>query len=119
TFAIGLSVPFILQFFSSQLDHILSYTSIVIGNESESEIYADSHDIASTDLPTGKEKTTSFPVKPIEDIVDTDGAGDAFAGGVVGALLLHQHIEKAIEAGNTLGGLCIGQNEPVLPLPKD
>ncbi|CAD6975862.1 unnamed protein product, partial [Tilletia controversa] len=107
TFAIGLSVPFILQFFSSQLDHILSYTSIVIGNES---------DIIAIQ---GKEKTTSFPVKPIEDIVDTDGAGDAFAGGVVGALLLHQHIEKAIEAGNTLGGLCIGQNEPVLPLPKD
>ncbi|CAD6924662.1 unnamed protein product, partial [Tilletia controversa] len=152
TFAINLSAPFIPQFFSSQLDQILPYTSIVIGNESEAETYAGSHDIASTDLPTvakaianfaselpsslkrrvilthgaepsvlavqGEEKTTEFPVKPIENIVDTNGAGDAFAGGVLGALLLEQPIEKAIEAGNTLGGLCIGQDGPVLPHPK-
>lgn len=63
----------------------------------------------------GEEETRSFPVKPVENIVDTNGAGDAFAGGVLGALLLEQPIEKAIEAGNTLGGLCIGQNGPVLP----
>ncbi|KAK0535966.1 adenosine kinase [Tilletia horrida] len=151
-FAINLSAPFIPQFFSSQLDQILPYTAIVIGNESEAETYAGSHNLSSTDLPTvakaianfaselpssikrrvilthgaepsvlavqGEEETRSFPVKPVENIVDTNGAGDAFAGGVLGALLLEQPIEKAIEAGNTLGGLCIGQNGPVLPHPK-
>ncbi|KAK0553415.1 adenosine kinase [Tilletia horrida] len=151
-FAINLSAPFIAQFFASQLDEILPYTSIVIGNESEAEAYAGSHNLASTDLPTvakaiadfkselpssikrrvilthgaepsvlavqGEQETRSFPVKPVENIVDTNGAGDAFAGGLLGALLLEQPIEKAIEAGNTLGGLCIGQNGPVLPHPK-
>lgn len=39
----NLSAPFIAQFFKSQVDEILPFVDILIGNESEAEAYADSH----------------------------------------------------------------------------
>ena len=54
-----------------------------------------------------------------EDIVDTNGAGDAFAGGVLGALLLGKKIDQAIEVGQKLGRMCIGQVGPILKFPKE
>jgi adenosine kinase len=53
------------------------------------------------------------------DIVDTNGAGDAFAGGVIGALVLGKSIDEAITVGHTLGGMCIGQVGPILKFPKE
>ncbi len=53
------------------------------------------------------------------DIVDTNGAGDAFAGGVVGALVLGKSIDEAINVGHKLGGMCIGQVGPILKFPKE
>lgn len=53
------------------------------------------------------------------DIVDTNGAGDAFAGGVIGALVLGKSTEEAIEVGHKLGGMCIGQVGPILKFPKE
>lgn len=53
------------------------------------------------------------------DIVDTNGAGDAFAGGVVGALVLGKSIDQAIDVGHKLGGMCIGQVGPILKFPKE
>ncbi|PWN49494.1 Ribokinase-like protein [Violaceomyces palustris] len=52
------------------------------------------------------------------DIVDTNGAGDAFAGGVMGALIAGKTIEQAIDVGHKLGGMCIGQVGPILKFPK-
>ena len=40
----NLSAPFIPQFFKSQVDELLPYVDILIGNESEAEAYAASHD---------------------------------------------------------------------------
>lgn len=40
----NLSAPFIPQFFKSQVDEILPYVDILIGNESEAEAYAAAHD---------------------------------------------------------------------------
>jgi adenosine kinase len=40
----NLSAPFIPQFFKSQVDEILPYVDILIGNESEAQAYADSHE---------------------------------------------------------------------------
>lgn len=40
----NLSAPFIAQFFKSQVDEILPFVDVLIGNESEAEAYADSHD---------------------------------------------------------------------------
>ena len=53
------------------------------------------------------------------DIVDTNGAGDAFAGGVLGALVLGKNIDDAINVGHKLGGMCIGQVGPILKFPKE
>ncbi|PKI84185.1 adenosine kinase [Malassezia vespertilionis] len=53
------------------------------------------------------------------DIVDTNGAGDAFAGGVLGTLLLNKSIEQAVDVGHRLGGMCVGEVGPVLKFPKE
>jgi adenosine kinase len=43
-FAMNLSAPFIPQFFKSQVDEMMPYVDVLIGNESEAEAYAASHD---------------------------------------------------------------------------
>jgi adenosine kinase len=52
-----------------------------------------------------------FDVKPLSDdqIVDTNGAGDAFAGGFIGALVAGKSLDDCIEIGHTLGGMCVQQ----------
>ncbi len=69
----------------------------------------------------GASEQQSIPTAKVADaeIVDTNGAGDAFAGGVLGALLLGKDVAKAVEVGQTLGRMCIGQNGPVLRFPKE
>jgi adenosine kinase len=53
----------------------------------------------------------TFPVKPLMDaqIVDTNGAGDAFAGGFVAALVAGKDIDESILAGHTLARACVQQ----------
>jgi adenosine kinase len=145
-FSLNLSAPFIPQFFSQQLDSILPYASLVIGNESEAVAYAEAHSYGTSDLKAIAEKLAASPSElqgartviithgseptivveggrtreietakiASEDIVDTNGAGDAFAGGVVGALILGKSIEEAVKVGQKLGGMCIGQVGPCL-----
>lgn len=45
---------------------------------------------------------TMFPVLDIDqnDIVDTNGAGDAFVGGFLSALVQEQMLEECIRAGH-------------------
>ena len=52
-----------------------------------------------------------FPVHALTDdqIVHTNGAGDAFAGGFMGALVAGKNLEEAVEAGHKLGGMCVQQ----------
>ncbi|PWN45679.1 Ribokinase-like protein [Ceraceosorus guamensis] len=151
-FSLNLSAPFIPQFFTQQLDSIIPYASLVIGNESEAVAYAEAHKLGTTDLsaiaeaianspseiskprtvvithgsePTilveGGNKPRTIPTKqiPASEIVDTNGAGDAFAGGVVGALILGKSIDEAVQIGQKLGGMCIGQDGPRLKFPKE
>lgn len=69
----------------------------------------------------GKKETKSIPTPKVNpsDIIDTNGAGDAMAGGVLGALILGKSIEEAVAVGQKLGGICIGQNGPTLPLERE
>ncbi|MBW0488672.1 hypothetical protein O181_028387 [Austropuccinia psidii MF-1] len=62
----------------------------------------------------------TVPVSPLksEDIVDTNGAGDAFAGGAIAGLILGKALEESIEIGHKLGQMCIGQIGPQLKWPK-
>lgn len=145
-FTLNLSAPFIAQFFKAQVDQILPYCDIVIGNEAEAEAWAEaSGQPNKTDLPTiaralaltpkanlsrprtvifthGAKSTVVFSAAEgaepkihsvhalkEEDIVDTNGAGDAFAGGVLGALVAGKNIDEAVEAGHKMGAMCVQQ----------
>ena len=74
--------------------------TVIITQGSESTVVA-----AATD----PEKPKIFPVTRLEDgqIVDTNGAGDAFAGGFLGALVSGKSVDEAVLAGHKLGGMCV------------
>lgn len=147
------SAPFIPQLFTKQLQDILPYTDVIIGNEAEAEAWASatwSPDLQQRDLPAiarsiallpkfnssrpriviftqGAGETVMvtsdepnipqiFPVNPLRDdqIVDTNGAGDAFAGGFVGALAAGKNVGDSILAGHALACACVQQVSAML-----
>ncbi|CAK5283222.1 unnamed protein product [Mycena citricolor] len=61
-----------------------------------------------------------YPVTKLADaeIVDTNGAGDAFAGGFLGALVAGKSIDECVEAGHKLGSMCVQQVGPQYQWPK-
>jgi adenosine kinase len=147
TFVVNLSAPFIPQFFTRQLQDILPYTDIIIGNEAEAEAWASATGSPSLprDLPAiarsiallpkfnpshpriviftqGARETVMvtsdepdipqmFPVNRLRDnqIVDTNGAGDAFAGGFMGALVAGKSLPDSISVGHALAWACVQQ----------
>ncbi|CCM02265.1 uncharacterized protein FIBRA_04348 [Fibroporia radiculosa] len=154
-FVLNLSAPFIPQFFQVQLQQIMPFVDILIGNESEAEAWAsgsghpNQKDYASVataiaTLPKanparprivvitqGPKATTVvssaevdtpkiFDVHPLRDdqIVDTNGAGDAFAGGFIGAYVSGKSLEDCVETGHKLGSMCVQQVGPQYQWPK-
>ena len=139
------SAPFIPQFYTKQLQEILPYTDVIIGNESEAGAWASATGLPDiNDIPgiarsiallpksnpsrpriviitQGAQKTVvaisdkpdikSFPVHPLTDaqIVDTNGAGDAFAGGFLGALVTGKNLDDSVLAGHALARACVQQ----------
>jgi adenosine kinase len=155
TFVINLSAPFIPQFFSAQLEQVLPYTDIVIGNESEAQEFAKSilkstttnlaqiakgiaaypkvnaarpRVVVITQGPDATivvdgahpEEAKVYQVTPIasELIVDTNGAGDAFAGGFLGAYVTGKSLEASVEVGHKMGGMCVQLVGPQYKWPK-
>ncbi|KAJ7146342.1 carbohydrate kinase PfkB [Mycena epipterygia] len=61
-----------------------------------------------------------YAVHPLteEQIVDTNGAGDAFAGGFLGAWVAGKNVDECVEAGHKLGGMCVQQVGPQYQWPK-
>lgn len=57
-------------------------------------------------------KTFAVPKLADDQIVDTNGAGDAFAGGFLGAHVLGKSLDECIEVGHRLGQRCVGQVGP-------
>lgn len=153
TFAMNLSAPFIAQFFKNQVDEILPYIDILIGNEAEAEAFALSHGIDTSDLAKIAKKIAASPkenpskprvvvitqgpdstivaegekehviheVEKLSDdkIVDTNGAGDAFAGGFCGALVAGKSVDEAVVVGHKMGAMCVGQVGPAYKWPKE
>ena len=146
-FALSLSAPFICQFFKEPLDASAPYWDYIIGNETEMQTYADSHELGTKDLkeiakhlanlpkentkrkrvaivtqgtePTlvatqGEDEIKSFPVRPIESekINDTNGAGDAFAGGFLAGLMKGEKLETCVDMGQWLAKLSIQELGP-------
>ncbi|KAJ1536887.1 hypothetical protein HK096_006886 [Nowakowskiella sp. JEL0078] len=60
---------------------------------------------------------TEYAVIPIavESIVDTNGAGDAFAGGFLAAIVLGKSIKEAVAAGNYVANVVIQRVGPTYP----
>jgi adenosine kinase len=58
---------------------------------------------------TNPDKPSTFPVDPLteEQIADTNGAGDAFAGGFLGALVAGKSEDTAVLAGHIMGAMCV------------
>merc|ERR1712072_803256 len=50
-FILNLSAPFIAQFFKEPLDKTSPYWDYVVGNETEAQSYADSHDLNTHSIP--------------------------------------------------------------------
>uniref|UniRef100_A0A8C6TQG3 Adenosine kinase n=1 Tax=Neogobius melanostomus TaxID=47308 RepID=A0A8C6TQG3_9GOBI len=132
-FGLNLSAPFISQFFKEPLMKVMPYVDILFGNETVSA--RPTEDIAeiakkAQNLPKenakrqrivvftqGKDDTvatvgdnvTVFPVLDIDqnDIVDTNGAGDAFVGGFLSALVQEHSLEECIRAGHYAANVII------------
>jgi adenosine kinase len=64
--------------------------------------------LVSSDEP---ENAKIFPVQVLtsDEIVDTNAAGDAFAGGFLGALVAGKSIDEAVIAGHKLAAICVKQ----------
>ncbi|QLG71710.1 hypothetical protein HG535_0C00590 [Zygotorulaspora mrakii] len=143
-FVLNLSAPFIPQFFKAALEEALPYTTCIIGNESEAAAYAEAFGLSEKDdlkaiaqhivgdskdrivvftqgldptLVYSADGATMYPVKPLEasKIVDTNGAGDAFAGGFVAGLVQGKSLESAVDMGQWLAALSIQEIGPSYP----
>jgi adenosine kinase len=62
-------------------------------------------------VEAGKSELQKYPVLKVatEEIVDTNGAGDAFAGGLVGALVAGKILKDAIIVAQRMGKMNLGQ----------
>eukprot|EP01138_Halocafeteria_seosinensis_P013588 gb/GECG01013877.1/.p1 GENE.gb/GECG01013877.1/~~gb/GECG01013877.1/.p1 ORF type:complete len:344 (+),score=49.87 gb/GECG01013877.1/:1-1032(+) len=62
-------------------------------------------------------KTTTFPVTPMDknEIVDLNGAGDAFVGGFLSQYALGRSVKNCVEAGHYAAGVIIRTSGCVLP----
>lgn len=141
-FAMNLSAPFIPQFITEPLMAALPLTDIIFGNESEAAAYAEKHGIedkstgnialvlsklnnATAVITHGPEptavakdgKVSYYPVPKLADgyIVDANGAGDAFVGGYMAALIKGKNIEECCNAGNYAAGVILGVSGSQLP----
>ncbi|CEL58690.1 adenosine kinase [Rhizoctonia solani AG-1 IB] len=66
------------------------------------------------------EEPKTYAVTRLADneIVDTNGAGDMFAGGFMGAIVAGKSIDEAVEVGHKLGAMCVKTIGPQLQFPK-
>ncbi|WVO15670.1 hypothetical protein L204_103331 [Cryptococcus depauperatus] len=73
-----------------------------------------------SNLKTTDENPKVYPVPKLsnDQILDTNGAGDMFAGGFIGALALGKDLDEAVEVGHKLGQMCVGQIGPKLVYPR-
>ncbi|KAJ9653782.1 adenosine kinase [Neophaeococcomyces mojaviensis] len=69
---------------------------------------------------TGEVSIQEFPVLPIEPnlIVDTTGAGDAFAAGFLAGIVLDDPIDVCVKKGQWLAKLSLQELGPSYPFPK-
>lgn len=91
-------------------------------NASRPRVVIFTHGAESTILVSSAEPDSPkvFKVSPIDDklIVDTNGAGDAFAGGFLGAYVAGKSLDECVEVGHKMGAMCVQLVGPQFPWPK-
>ncbi|KAF2395958.1 adenosine kinase [Trichodelitschia bisporula] len=76
--------------------------------------------IVAVQKPDGSVETKEYPVHAISEseINDTNGAGDAFAGGFVAGIVQGKNLDTAVDMGQWLAKLSIKELGPSYPFPK-
>jgi len=129
---VNLSAPFIVDFFTDNLNKAIEYADFLFGNESEAAAFAkkngkDENDLQAAALYAAslpkkgsrprtvvftqgsqntlvacEGKVTVYPVDPLpkEQLVDTNGAGDAFVGGFLSQLVQNKSMDDCVKAGH-------------------
>ncbi|KAI0814830.1 Ribokinase-like protein [Irpex lacteus] len=84
---------------------------VVITHGAESTIVVSANDL---------ENPKTFAVHALSDseIVDTNGAGDAFAGGFIGAYVSGKSLDESVEAGHKMGAMNVQLVGPQYKWPK-
>lgn len=69
---------------------------------------------------SGDFEVETYPVHELaaSKVVDTNGAGDAFAGGFIALLVQNKPLAKAVDVGQWAAALSIQQVGPTFPFPK-
>lgn len=144
-FAVNLSAEFIAQFFAEPLMEAIKYSDFVFGNETEAAAFGKKQEYKDESLEAialeiskikgEKERTVvitqgskqtlvvqggkvlKFEVPKIDgkEIVDTNGAGDAFVGGFMAALTKGKDIKTCVEAGHYSASVIIRVSGTKLP----
>ncbi|KAI0029134.1 adenosine kinase [Vararia minispora EC-137] len=88
-------------------------------NASKPRIVVITQGSSSTILATSTE-TKVYPIQAVPDdlIVDTNGAGDAFAGGFLAGYAQNKSLAACIDAGHRMGALCVQSVGSQLKWPK-
>jgi len=91
-------------------------------NPSRPRIVVITHGAESTTVVSAKdaEDAKIYPVHALTDteIVDTNGAGDAFAGGFIGAYVTGKSLDECVEAGHKMGSMSVQLVGPQYKWPK-
>lgn len=110
---------------ANPLDHVSVARSIALlpkSNPSRPRIVVITRGAESTAVVSSAEPDTPkiHPVQKLADseIVDTNGAGDAFAGGFMGALVLGKSVDEAVEIGHKMGAMNLKEVGPQFTWPK-
>lgn len=66
------------------------------------------------------DKPKLYPVTALKDeeIVDTNGAGDAFSGGFLGALIAGKNWDQCVKVGQVMGAMCIQEVCVLITYPR-
>ncbi|KAI5819861.1 adenosine kinase-like protein [Pyronema omphalodes] len=69
-------------------------------------------------VSSDSETASTYPVRKVAAFKDSNGAGDAFAGGFLGGIVLGEDIETAVSRGQWLASLSIQELGPAYPKEK-
>ena len=98
-------------------DDLVGIAKKIISDYNKNATVIFTHGLEPTVVVTSDLSVNEIPVHPLEKskIADSNGAGDAFAGGFVAGLILGESLEKSIDRGQALAKLSLQEVGPSYP----